>query len=146
MRKQEGFTLIELLVVIAIIGLLSSIVLASLNSARDKARFSQVVSTMKSMEQAAILDYDDYNSYAPDVSPAVNTRFVPKYLPSWPTPPCSGWTYDWENWSGGNVIRISLRRADLAPVYYYCIYDTTGTCGGGADIKTVSPRTLTCKE
>jgi prepilin-type N-terminal cleavage/methylation domain-containing protein len=37
-KQNKGFTLIELLVVISIVGLLSSIVLASLNDARNKAR------------------------------------------------------------------------------------------------------------
>src|SRR3989344_1163431 len=40
LKKQKAFTLIELLVVIAIIGLLSSIVLASLQSSREKARIA----------------------------------------------------------------------------------------------------------
>src|SRR3989344_5438428 len=39
-QKTKGFTLIELLVVISIISLLSSIVLSSVSSARDKARIA----------------------------------------------------------------------------------------------------------
>jgi len=39
-RLKNGFTLIELMVTISILGLLSSVVLASVNSARDKARIA----------------------------------------------------------------------------------------------------------
>ena len=47
--KQEGFTLIELLVVIAIIGLLSTMAVVSLNSARAKARDAKRLSDVKQM-------------------------------------------------------------------------------------------------
>ena len=47
MKKQKGFTLIELLVVIAIIGLLSTMEVVSLNSARGKARDAKRVSDVK---------------------------------------------------------------------------------------------------
>lgn len=53
MKKfSRGFTLIELLVVIAIIGILSSVVLANLNSSRGKARDAKRIADMESLKSA----------------------------------------------------------------------------------------------
>ncbi len=57
-KNLGGFTLIELLVVIAIIGMLSSIVFASLNSARQKGRIATVQGTLRSAFTTAILCMD----------------------------------------------------------------------------------------
>lgn len=62
-KHNKGFTLIELLVVIAIIGLLSSIVLVSLNSARQKARDARRLIDMKQIQLALALYYDSNDSY-----------------------------------------------------------------------------------
>src|ERR1035437_5577723 len=60
---KKGFTLIELLVVVAIIGLLSSVVLASLNSARAKGRDAKRVTDLKQVQNALALYYFDSGSY-----------------------------------------------------------------------------------
>ena len=62
-RFLTGFTLIELLVVISIIGLLSSIVLTSVNSARAKARDARRIADLKQIQAALEFYYHTNGQY-----------------------------------------------------------------------------------
>ncbi len=64
MKYKKGFTLIELLVVIAIIGILSSVVLASLNSARTKGQIAAIKSNLKNMIPQVQLAYETPGNYS----------------------------------------------------------------------------------
>jgi prepilin-type N-terminal cleavage/methylation domain-containing protein len=61
---RKGFTLIELLVVIAIIGILSAVVLASLNNARNKGADAAVKANLANARAEAELFYDSGQTYA----------------------------------------------------------------------------------
>jgi prepilin-type N-terminal cleavage/methylation domain-containing protein len=95
--NQKGFTLIELLVVVAIIGLLSSVVLISLNTARSKARDAKRLADIRQVSSALEIYFNDNGSYpvatawtgATSLSASL-TAGATKYmqaLPAAPTPP-----------------------------------------------------------
>jgi type II secretion system protein G len=84
-NTKRGFTLIELLVVIAIIGILSSVVLASLNSARQKARDSKRLTDIAQIQTALELYFDSNGDY-PTTTEGI-AALAPAYIPTVPTPP-----------------------------------------------------------
>lgn len=67
-KKEKGFTLIELLVVVSIIGVLATLVVANLNSARGRARDAARKSDLKNLSTALRLYFNDRGVY-----PANNT-------------------------------------------------------------------------
>lgn len=120
--KSKGFTLIELLVVIAIIGLLSSVVLASLNTARARARDAQRISNVKQIQTALELYYSDTGSYPTSPDNAVVSALsgmTPTYIGSLPTD--LGYRYYNNNQSNAQYYAIHVPFETKAACY---------VCGG----------------
>ncbi len=98
-NSKKGFTLIELLVVIAIIGILSSVVLASLSTARQKSRDAKRISDLGQIQLALELFFDSVQSY-PSTTPGIASTATMEggvirltnssFLPQTPVPPAGG--------------------------------------------------------
>lgn len=89
-QNKKGFTLIELLVVIAIIGLLSTLSILALNSARARARDAKRISDVKQIQTALEMYYNDTGDYPADASVTPGETLSSSngtYLRAVPTPP-----------------------------------------------------------
>lgn len=146
-KQNKGFTLIELLVVIAIIGLLSSVVLTSLNSARGRARDANRKAAISQIVTALTLYYDSNGRYP--ISSSCRS---------------DGWCVDTQqaNWIPGLQAYLNPQPHDitpyapsgLVPFHYWSdgpryfvatsMEFPEGTCGAGVPAIWVDGGTNTC--
>ncbi len=143
MRKNKsGFTLIELLVVIAIIGLLSTLSILALNTARARSRDAKRISDVKQMQTALEMYFNDNNTYPSSVTsgdklmatgtPSVTYMGV---VPTAPTPADSSAcastnSYVYNSTDNGSSYTIT-----------YCLGSKTG--GAAAGDHTATPAGIT---
>jgi prepilin-type N-terminal cleavage/methylation domain-containing protein len=125
--KRKGFTIIELLVSIAIIGMLFSVVMASLGGLKEKSRDSRRMSDVKEISKALTL-YVDSNIVFPivagpviitgsdAVSIALESEGMITKVPIDPLHPANVYTY--ESDSTGSTFTISFcLETDTIPNY-----------------------------
>jgi prepilin-type N-terminal cleavage/methylation domain-containing protein len=110
LNRERGFTLIELLVVIAIIGILASVVLASLNSARQKSRDARRISDVQQIKLGLELYFDQAGTYpsggVSSGNPELESELAGNnFMASFPEPPSGAgqdnYSYAPVNPSGG---------------------------------------------
>jgi len=132
MTQKKGFTLIELLVVVAIIGLLSTLSIVALNTARAKARDARRVSDVKQIQTALELYYNDKGGY-----PADTTALQPTYMGTVPTAPTP-----YDNPSGSstctsaNTYVYTPQDNNSSYTLTYCLGAATGGLTAGAGTAT----------
>lgn len=88
-QARKGFTLIELLVVIAIIGILATIILVSLGTARRRARDARRISDVRQIALALQLFREDNTAY-PQNAYAATGSLTPTYVRAVPIDPNGG--------------------------------------------------------
>ena len=132
MKHKKGFTLVELLVVIAIIGLLSTLSILALNSARARARDAKRVADIKQIQTALEMYYNDRGTYPSAVESGKNisTGSV-VYMSEVPTAPTPA-----DCTTGNGYAYTGIQGTALAGSYNtytltYCLgYQTGGLSAG----------------
>lgn len=143
MRKnKKGFTLIELLVVIAIIGLLASVVLLALNSARAKARNAKRLSDARQMSTAFEVYNNEFSGY-----PATEADLVPNFAGTAPIAPlpvdgsCTAAENTYTYTATGTVFTSPKDgTTNVYPGFTYTFCIGSAVEGFAAGVHTVSPQ------
>ena len=121
----------ELLISVTIIAILATIAKVGYEVMVEKAHFSKIEADMKTITETAYSDYTNTGNWAPIELPGdLPPSFATNGLPAWPLPPCPGWSYSWDNFSGfpADSIRITLRRPDMTPLWSSCLQSYGTTC------------------
>lgn len=141
MKTTRGFTLIELLVVIAIIGVLSSVVLASLSSARLRARDAAVKAGVRQLATMMQVERNDTGSFANlqsgwDYAPAdCNNSFAGTHAAN-ARQICASILANTNRLYTGNAVSAINEFSIMALLpstgtYYYCVGSSGGTSSVG---------------
>ena len=127
MKNKQGFTLVELLVVIAIIGILSTVAVVNLNSARDKAKIAALKGNLTGIIPGIILCHDSNL----EINSAAATACDGTAAPSALVPICTGSAINWPT-------------LDTNATYGNC--DSTASSGTFSYSATLGATTVTCTD
>jgi len=132
--KKKGFTLIELLVVIAIIGLLSTLSVVALNSARQKSRDAKRVADVKQIQTALELYYNDNNGYPSALAEgeelSASSIIYMNAVPFAPTP------FDGTCTALNNPYAYTMQDSGASYTIDYCLGANTGGVSAGVNEAT----------
>ncbi len=142
-KYAYGFTLIELMVVVSIISVLSSTVLASVSSAREKATWVKVMQDIKNIQLALEQYKEDHGDYPPissrrDASTRVELGVIYNF-----------WGYVYLN-SIGTLLQPYLSAMPYPPYpstatsHYYYVKQSAGMGDLALNISTISAGTVGC--
>lgn len=163
-KRKHGFTIVEIETVVAIVATLAVLIVVGVINHRHRANYAKAYIDMESIADAARMIKQETGSWPVDESGTTpyNSTGLQEYYPK-PTPPCSGWFYDWENWMAPlvglrDIIKVSLRNPNAiladSVVYHYCLSKgMTDACKltnpwdtDSLPIESLSDKKITCKE